>query len=172
MIRKYKEMTMNKANSAVINSSINKSTSSPSQTHEASDSSATPSFFDEAFATTVNVEEDIITLDTAATSHMFGNKDYISDLTPTVPSPINVASKNGKIYANHRGVAHLGGLRLTGVLWSKDLGVNLVSAGLLYDNGFKIQWSKDSANIYDQLGKFLLTFFRSLSSNKLWQVQV
>ncbi|KAG0144235.1 hypothetical protein CROQUDRAFT_95229 [Cronartium quercuum f. sp. fusiforme G11] len=114
MIRKYKEMIAEKAN-ATIASHIPKTViSTPTQPQSSSNSNDVPSFYDEAFATFSNVDEDIITLDTAATSHMFGNERFLSKITSIVPSLINVASRNGKIYANFKGTVYLGDLKLSG----------------------------------------------------------
>ncbi|KAG0143347.1 hypothetical protein CROQUDRAFT_96372 [Cronartium quercuum f. sp. fusiforme G11] len=132
-------MTAVKANAAVTNCIPDSNTLPLTQLQTSSSLDMVPSFYNEAFATGSNLDEDIITLDMATTSHMFGSEKYLSKITSIIPLPINVASKNGKVYANFKGTVHIGGLKLMGVLLSKELSVNLISAGLLYDEGFDIR---------------------------------
>ncbi|KAG0143044.1 hypothetical protein CROQUDRAFT_96815 [Cronartium quercuum f. sp. fusiforme G11] len=81
-------MTGAKANAAIMPSPGTSSTLS-SVTPDENQSQQVPSFYDEAFATGTNEMNDVLTLDTAASSHMFGNDSYLSSLTPIIPSPIN-----------------------------------------------------------------------------------
>lgn len=116
-----------------------------------------PSYWDDAFIVGRS-SLDYITLDSAATSTMFGNHGLLKNLVPTQPSEIGVALKNGAIYSTHRGDFKMGGLCLKSVIYSPDLSVNLISAGKIYDMGLDIKWGKLEASICDSSGANLLTF--------------
>lgn len=131
----------------------------------------TTSFYDEAF-TTGPTNLSVITLDAGATSHMFGNPDLLQAITDITPSKINVAAKDSPIYAIGRGSSRIGRLQLSHVLYSPHLGGNLVSAGKLYDNGYDIEWRRTQALVKDSSGAVVLTFHRSPTGSRLWQIQV
>lgn len=108
---KYREMIKKKGETAQL--------TSVSMTNPIPNSSSTlpvtPSYYDEAYA--VGKQDlAIVTLDTACTSHMFGNKKYLTQIKPVSPSSIQVASTTGDIVAHERGSLHIGGLRLSDVI--------------------------------------------------------
>ena len=105
-----------------------------------------------------NQDQSVVTLDTACSSHMFGNRQYLHQMRSMPPSPIQVASKTGGISAREQGIAILGQLRLDTVIYSPELSANLVLAGMLYDDGYDIIWSAHAAEIYSPDGSHLLTF--------------
>lgn len=119
-----------------------------------------PTYWDDAFLAGGQDSIDTITLDTAATSMMFGHKHLLHSLTRIAPRKIGVASKDGTIMAHHQGIFKMGGLTVSQVLHSPDLAVNLISAGLLYDSGHDIKWSSKRAVVYGPDGKELITFYR------------
>lgn len=130
-----------------------------------------PSFYDEAFH--VGPQSlDKLTLDTAATSNMFGNESLLRDVHPSTPSEIGMASKTDSIIAKHRGLFKLGRLTLHDVLYSPKLSVNLISVGYLYDAGYTIQWSKTMATVFNSDGEAVITFFRDPHESQLWQTTV
>lgn len=106
LAKKYKELMKQKPESAnlITTQSIEPSTQSPVANH-------TPSYYDEAYATGTQTLT-VVTLDTACTSHMFGNKTLLHHLRKTPPTSIQVASKTGNIFAHERGTAILDQLRL------------------------------------------------------------
>lgn len=115
----------------------------PPQTHslnstQTRETPIIPSYYDEAYSVG-QLDLSLVKLDTECTSHMFGSRILLSNLRQTPPSPIHVASKTGKIYASQRGSAHMGQLRLKNVIYSSELSANLISAGMLYDEGYDIQ---------------------------------
>lgn len=148
-----------------------KLTPSTSQASTTSSTAKTPSYYDEAYATG-HEDQSLITLDTACTSHMFGNRSFLHHLKPMPLSPIQVASKTGDIYAHEQGVAILGQLHLKNVIHSPELSANLIPAGILYDDGFKINWNACTAEIISPNGSHLLTFHRDSRKSRLWQLQV
>lgn len=130
-----------------------------------------PSFYDEAF----HVGPDSLnqlTLDTAATSTMFGNRSLLSDVLPSTPSHIGMASKGTSVVAEHRGQFRMGRLSIPDVLYSPHLSVNLISAGYLYDMGYDILWDKEEATVVDGDGKEVITFTRDPQNSRLWQIRV
>ncbi|KAG0146275.1 hypothetical protein CROQUDRAFT_92894 [Cronartium quercuum f. sp. fusiforme G11] len=158
----------NKSNSAQI------ATDLPSpDPNVPSTSNPGPSYYDEAFITTTPSSDRsrIVTLDTGAIANMFGNRSLLSDVESIQPSPINVASKDGKVFARHQGTVILGGLRIIKVLHASEQAVNLILVGLLYDAGYKINWTKTTANILSPTGEFLIHFYRN-PNTRLWQVYV
>ncbi|KAG0144801.1 hypothetical protein CROQUDRAFT_94591 [Cronartium quercuum f. sp. fusiforme G11] len=161
MVRKYKELMVKKSNSAqlAIDKLLNNVQSPTTPTQSTSPSA--PSYYDEAFVaiTPSSDQSRIITLDTGATANMFGNKSLLSDIENITPSPINVASKEGKIYARSQGTATIGKLKVYKVLHASELAVNLISVGVLYDMGYKINWTMNSADVVDSTGKFLIRFY-------------
>ncbi|KAG0141383.1 hypothetical protein CROQUDRAFT_663902 [Cronartium quercuum f. sp. fusiforme G11] len=158
MIRKYKEMMAKKAHSAQLVMDRPLHPSPPQIPTPSKSDSPIPSYYDDVFTvTTPDTDQSrILTLDTGATAYMFGNANLLTNLEPIPLSPINVASKNGKIFARHRGTLKIGGLTLTNVLQANELAENLVSAGMLYDAGYKIKWTKTTADIFNSSSKFLL----------------
>lgn len=130
----------------------------------------TPSYYDEAYSTGTQ-DHTMVTLDTACTSHMFGNQKFLSRLKPMPPSPIHVASNTGDIFAHEQGSALIGQLCLERVIHSPELSANLVSAGMLYDDGYEIKWNGRTAEIFSQDGSHLLTFYRDPNNSRLWQIQ-
>lgn len=130
-----------------------------------------PSFYDEAFH--VGPQSlDKLTLDTAATSNMFGNRSLLHEVHPSPPSEIGMASKTGSIIAEHQGLFKLGHLALSNVLYSPHLSVNLISAGCLYDTGYKINWSKTMATVVNSSGETVITFHWDPHESRLWQKTV
>lgn len=131
-----------------------------------------PTYWDDAFMAGSHSSIDTITLDTAATSMMFGNRDPLQSLTPIPPREIRVASKGNSILAHHKGTFDMGGYRISNVLYSPKLAVNLISAGLLYDSGHDIKWSNTAATVFNQGGKMVMTFKRDPVNSRLWQTTV
>lgn len=131
----------------------------------------TPSYYNEAYAVG-NQDQSVVTLDTACSSHMFGNRQYLQQMRSMPPSPIQVASKTGGISAREQGIAILGQLRLDTVIYSPELSANLVLAGMLYDDGYDIIWSAHAAEIYSPDGSHLLTFHWNSRNSRLCQIQV
>lgn len=118
-----------------------------------------PSYYDEAYA--VGTQDLLfVTLDTGCTSHMFGNRQYLSRMRQIPPSPIHVASKSGDIYAKEKGTAHIGRFRLENLIHSPELAANLILAGMLYDKGYNIKWNARTAEVISTDGSVLLTFYR------------
>lgn len=66
----------------------------------------------------------------------------------------------------------MGGLKIPSVLYSPDLAVNLISAGVLYDSGHDIKWSSKAATVYSPDGEELATFYRDPNDSRLWQTTV
>lgn len=119
-----------------------------------------PTYWDDACLTGGGELMDTITLDTAATSMMFGNKELLQSVAKIPPREIGVASKEGTITAHHQGVFNMGGLKVSQVPYSPDIAVNLISAGLLNDSGHDIRWRSTRAVVYGPDEKQLITFHR------------
>lgn len=116
-----------------------------------------PLDYDEAFIT-ANTPSMILTLDAGATSHMFSNQDLLSTYDEIEPSKIEVAAKGRPIFATGRGTARIQGLHLKNILISSALGVNLVLAGQLYDQGYGIVWGRTYAHVKNDQGVTVITF--------------
>lgn len=83
LARKFKELMKKNGETAQL-TSIKQSTPSSQPT---STIPPTPSYYNEAYATG-NQDLTMVTLDTACTSHMFGNKIFLSRLRHAALSPI------------------------------------------------------------------------------------
>jgi len=166
LAQKYKELMKTKVETAALTT-----TKTPQASTSSSITPITPSYYDEAYAVG-SQDLSVVSLDTACTSHMFGSKILLHGLQSIPPSPIQVASKTGDIYAHHRGTAHLDKLRLERVIYSPELSANLVSAGMLYDAGYDIIWTANTAEVISPTGTVLLTFYRDTNNSRLWQIQV
>lgn len=108
LANKYQEMIKKNGETAQL-TTIKSSQATSAQPNSTLDTPIAPSYYDEAYS--VGQQNlSLVTLDTACTSHMFGSKIIVGNLHQTPPSPIQVASKTGCIYARQRGSAHLGQL--------------------------------------------------------------
>lgn len=163
LARKYREMMKKKGETAQL-ASI--------QAHESSSQATanlpvTPSYYDEAYA--VGKQHLwLVTLDTACTSHIFGCRNFFNHLWQTSTSFIKVASKAGAISAHQKGSVIIGRLRLKVVIYSPDLSANLVSAGMLYNEGYDIKWNTRSADVFAPDSSHLLTFYWNKRHSRPW----
>lgn len=167
LANKYREMMKGKGETAQLTTIQPQSTTSaPIEILP-----VTPSYYDEAYAVG-DQDLTVVTLDTACSSHMFGSRIFFKQLRPTAPSSIKVASKSGNILAHKKGLVAIGSLGLKEVIYSPELLANLISAGMLYDEGYDIRWNARSADVYAPDGTHLLTFHRNPRHSTLWQIQV
>lgn len=146
MAAEYREMMRKTGETAQLTSTHTSTTPSMSTNIQ-----TVPSYYDEAYSVG---KQDLmlVTLDTGCTSHMFGNRRYLSRMQQIPPSPIHVASTTGAIYATEKGCAHIGRLRLKNIIHSSKLSANLISAGMLYNDGFEIKWNARTADIISDNG--------------------
>lgn len=165
LANKYREMMKKNSESA----SLTIARTTPSSTSSSVKAPVTSSYYDEAYA--VGLQDLlVVTLDTTCTSHMFGSQILLQNLKWIPPSWIQVASKTGDIYTYGRGLAHLDKLQLGKVIYSPELLENLISAGILYGEGYDIRWNVDTAKVISLGGSTLLTFHRDASNSRLWQI--
>lgn len=126
-----------------------------------------PSYWESAFSATTS--SSIPTFgDTGATSHMFSDRSKISDIQSISPTRIGVASKDGAIWAKHKGKVRYGSITLTDVLFSTKLTGNLISIGRLCDDGYWAVFDKHTGTVSDSQGRIVLRMHRSARTNNLW----
>lgn len=119
-----------------------------------------PFYWESAFLASVVVS--VPTLgDTGAMSHMFSEKSMLFDITAIPSTRIGVASKDGVIRANHKGMVSLGSITLKDVLFSPKLTRNLISFGRLCDDGYRASFDNSRGIILDQQGREVLRLRRS-----------
>lgn len=127
-----------------------------------------PSYYDKAILVG-SASLDQITLDSAASSSIFGDRKLLLNISAFHPFEIGVASKDGSIIAHHQGRFQTHTLVIPDVIYSPDLKVNLISAGSTYDAGYDIRWGRLSAQVINAAGNSVLTFHQDPSNVRLWQ---
>lgn len=103
-----------------------------------------------------------------ASSHMFNDASLFATLQAIPPTRINVASKDGGVWATHRGSVKFGKLHLDNVLYSPQLTSNLVSIGRLCDAGYTTVLQLVNAYVVNHQQEVIMKLMRDLSSDWLW----
>lgn len=115
-------------------------------------------------------------LDSGATAHMCGTRDYFDNLSETAARDIRTAGKEtvkaigtGTITLNIEIDGKLKTLKLLDVLYVPDLRGNLLSVSTITNKGFRIEFNTSSANILNEKGSIVL---EALKRNKMYVVKV
>lgn len=124
--------------------------------------------FHYAFASTNTDIIAKIIFDSGASSHMFKDASLFKIIKAIPPTKITVASKDGGIWATHKGSVHFRKLNLENFLYSDQLTSNLVSIGRLCDVGYSVVFQSSTGYILDQQQKIVMTLARDVNSDRLW----